>query len=276
VTPAQPKVRAQNFNSNLQKARDTFSLPHLTLYLQLFLLLSLKSPEQKSAARLRWRIFAREFLSVLCGGWRRLWPRFWIIGIAVGVGAVLVLVFSQADNEVVEKMRLEKGTARSVSQFVSDHADIMFAIPLSIAIWLLGVAKNRARWRKIGIACILATCVAGLITDVFRGGTGRPRPEADLPDGFYGPHPFNSKYQSFPSGHATTSTATAVVIAAALPVTTVPCVIYAVAVNVSRLQLRKHHPIDVLIGSTIGITCGLCFASTIPRTKFRLRRRKKK
>jgi len=250
--------------------------PHLTLPLQLFLLLSLNSPEQKRAARLRRKIFAREFLAVLCGGWRRLWPRLWIIFAAVAVGAILVLVFSHADNAVVEKMRLEKGPARTVSQFISDHADIMFAIPLSVCIWLLGVAKHRIRWRKIGIACILATCIAGLITDAFRGGTGRPRPEAELPDGFYGPHPFKSQYQSYPSGHATTSTATAVVIACALPVTAVPCALYAVTVNVTRLQLRKHHPIDVLIGSIIGATCGLCFASTIPRSKFRLRRKRRK
>lgn len=248
----------------------------LTLWRQRFLLVFLNSPEQQRPARLRRQLFVREFLAVLCGGVRRLWPRFWIILAAVGIGAVLVLAFSQWDNEVVEKMRLEKGTARNVAQFISDHADIMFAIPISLAIWILGVVKKRVRWRKIGIACLLATCVAGLITDVFRGGTGRPRPEADVQDGFYGPHPFNSKYQSYPSGHATTSTATAVVLAAAVPVTTVPCVIYAVAVNVTRLQLRKHHPIDVLIGSTIGITCGLCFASTIPRSKIRLRRRRKK
>lgn len=189
---------------------------------------------------------------------------------------LLVLAFGDADNALAKKIRVDDGKITSIAQFISDHADLMLAVPLSLVIWGTGAAVGRVRWRKIGLACLMAACVAGLFVNVFRASTGRPRPKAELADGFYGPHLRDSKFQSFPSGHATTSTATAVVIAAAVPIATIPCAIYAVAVSWSRIQLRLHHPIDVTVGATIGFVCGLCFASAIPGSAIRLRRRRRK
>ena len=195
---------------------------------------------------------------------------------------LLVLIASDADNSLLNRLRFADGdgTPKRVAQFISDHADLMLAAPLSLLIWGAGMIAKRARWRKIGLACLMVTLMAGLIVLVFRVGTGRPRPFAaqpytDVQDGFYGPH-LSLKYQSFPSGHAGTSIATAVVIAAAVPVATIPCVVYAVAVNWSRMQLLMHHPLDVTVSTVIGLVCGLCFASTVPRSVIRLRRRKRK
>jgi undecaprenyl-diphosphatase len=216
----------------------------------------------------------KEVVQVLCGGWKRLWPRLWIVLAAVGIGMLLVLVGSDADNSLAGKIRVDNGSVTSVAQFISDHADLMLAIPLSVLIWITGFLAGRARWRKIGLACLIAALMAGLLVTVFRATTGRPRPKAEVTDGFYGPHPRDSKYQSFPSGHATTSTATAAVIAVAVPVTAIPCAAYVVAVSWSRIQLRMHHPIDVTVGAIMGLVCGLCFASTVPRAVIRLRRRR--
>lgn len=231
---------------------------------------------KSKALRKNGKKFGREFFQVWCGGWQRLWPRLWIILGVVGVGVVLIQFFSETDNSIAAKFWLEKGRARTASEFLSNHADLMLAIPLSVGLWILGAIRRRIRWRKLALACLLATCIAGLLTDVFRGTIGRPRPEAELPDGFYGPpKSFRAKFQSYPSGHATTSTATAVVIAVCIPVTTVPCALYAVSVNISRMQLRKHHPLDVIVGSMIGATSGWCFASAVPGARWRLRRRRK-
>jgi membrane-associated phospholipid phosphatase len=238
------------------------------------------SPSREiNSSRLSGKRLAKEAAQVFCGGWKRLWPRLWIVLTACGIGMLLVLAFSDTDNALVKKIRVDDDKVTNVAQFISDHADLMLAVPLSLAIWGAGVAGGRVRWRKIGLACLMAACVAGLLVNVFRATTGRPRPKAAQPytevkDGFYGPHLRESSYQSFPSGHATTSTATAVVIAAAVPVATIPCVIYAVAVSWSRIQLRMHHPIDVTVGASIGLVCGLCFSSTIPGSVIRLRRRK--
>ena len=63
---------------------------------------------------------------------------------------------------------------------------------------------------------------------------------------------------------------------AASPVLIVPGVAYAATVGWSRMQLRKHHPLDVAGGAAIGALCGLCFASTVPGSKIKLRRRKRR
>lgn len=82
--------------------------------------------------------------------------------------------------------------------------------------------------------------------------------------------------QSYPSGHACTSATTGSTLAAFSPVLALPGAAYAVAVSWSRMQLNRHHPIDVTIGATIGIVCGLCFASTVPGSWIKLRRRQKR
>jgi cytochrome c oxidase subunit IV len=231
---------------------------------------------EPKSARPTGKRLVKEVAQVLCGGWKRLWPRLWIILAAAGVGMLLVLIASDADNSLLNRLRFADGdgTPNRVAAFISDHADLMLAVPLSVLIWGAGAASGLVRWRKVGLACLMAALMAGLLVNVFRATTGRPRPKAEVTDGFYGPHPRDSKYQSFPSGHATTATATAAVIAAAVPVTTIPCVIYAVVVSWSRIQLRMHHPIDVTVGAIIGAVCGLCFASTVPRAVIRLRRRR--
>ena len=231
---------------------------------------------EPNRSRLTGKRLAKEAAQVFSGGWQRLWPRLWIILAACGAGMLLVVTFSDADNALVGKIHVEDEKVTNVAQFISDHADLMLAVPLSLAIWCAGVTGGRVRWRKVGLACLMAALVAGLFVNVFRATMGRPRPKAELADGFYGPHPRESSYQSFPSGHATTSTATAVVIAVAVPVTTIPCAIYAITVSWSRIQLRMHHPIDVTVGATIGLVCGLCFASAMPGSAIRLRRRSRK
>lgn len=238
------------------------------------------TPEPKPAKPTGKRLI-QEAVQVLCGGWKRLWPRLWIVLAACGVGILLVLTASATDNALLKQVRVDgNDTVENIADFISDHADLMLGAPLSLLIWGAGAWFGRVRWRKLGLACLMATLMAGLIVLVFRVGTGRPRPFAaqpytDVQDGFYGPH-LSLKYQSFPSGHAGTSIATAVVIAAAVPVATIPCVVYAVAVNWSRMQLLMHHPLDVTVSTVIGLVCGLCFASTVPRSVIRLRRRKRK
>jgi len=56
----------------------------------------------------------------------------------------------------------------------------------------------------------------------------------------------------------------------------VPGVLYAASVGWSRMQLDKHYPIDVATGAVLGTLCGLCFASTVPGSWVRLKRRQMK
>jgi membrane-associated phospholipid phosphatase len=63
---------------------------------------------------------------------------------------------------------------------------------------------------------------------------------------------------SFPSGHAASVSAFAIVVGQELPSTVVPLRLLATAVTYSRLRLHNgvHYPGDVLAGTLLGASCG--------------------
>jgi membrane-associated phospholipid phosphatase len=212
-------------------------------------------------------------------GWARLRPRLWIIFAIIIAGTLAVLFQNGWDESLLKQIRVPETAPNfaaldRVAGHVSYWGDEMWSVPLALLIWGAGAIFNRKRWRQFGWTCLLAFLVATLAVDVFRCGLGRARPNSGLPDGFYGPH-VATQYQSFPSGHATTSFATALSLASASPVLSVPCTVYAVTVGWSRMQLNRHHPLDVLTGAVLGGFIGLCFAGALPGRCWRLRRRKK-
>jgi membrane-associated phospholipid phosphatase len=129
---------------------------------------------------------------------------------------------------------------------------------------LLGGIARRRSLRRAGLACLLAGVVAGLAVNVSRFSTGRPRANAGLPDGLYGPS-LESALQSFPSGHSTASFAHATALAVALPAAGVPAVISAAGVAASSYYRTVHHVSDVLCGSIFGSLFGLCFGAAARR-----------
>jgi membrane-associated phospholipid phosphatase len=150
-------------------------------------------------------------------------------------------------------------TARRVSRFLSAWGDYpQYNVTLAVLIWIYGAMTKSSAWRRIAMVCFLGSSLAGLFNDCFRMTVGRPRPETNLPDGFYGiTNILHGTFQSFPSGHAATTFGTA----AALLVCDLPLglitTLYALAVVWARMELNRHYPSDVLVGASIGIYFGL-------------------
>ena len=237
---------------------------------------NVQSESEPTTAPATWQQRGREFCHVWQGGWVRLWPRLWIILLAAGIGMLLVVLFSPTDNALLRQIRVDNETVMKVARYLSDYSDrtVPLGAPIGMLIWLAGVTRRKVRWRKLGIACLIATLVAGLIVMVIGMATGRPRPRTTAPDGFYGWH-LKAAYRSFPSGHTVVASAAATVLAVAAPEFAIPCAAFAGSVAWSRLQLNAHHPTDVAISFVIGIVCGLCFGSAVPGAAIRLRRRKR-
>ncbi|MCX6895302.1 MAG: phosphatase PAP2 family protein [Verrucomicrobia bacterium] len=230
-------------------------------------------------------------------GWARLRPRLWIVLAIVAAGAVGVLLQNGWDDRVLNAIRVpenpaqhslyiisvgdrvlfsfEKPSIASIAGRVSYWGDQMWSVPLAVLIWVAGAVCNRKRWRRLGWACLWAFLVASVAVNVFRTPLGRARPNSELADGFYGPH-LASKYQGFPSGHSTTSFATAAALVSATPLLSVPCAVYAATVGWSRMQLNRHHPLDVLTGAALGGFVGLCFGGALPGSRWRLRRKQRR
>jgi membrane-associated phospholipid phosphatase len=78
-----------------------------------------------------------------------------------------------------------------------------------------------------------------------------------MPDGFYGLHDaWHSRFQSFPSGHAAAVFGTAISLLFTCRWLGWLATIYALSVVWARMELYRHYPSDVLVGTLIGIVCG--------------------
>ena len=145
---------------------------------------------------------------------------------------------------------LQGVTARPVPLVVARGLDRAGA---HAAVWLataaLGVcvdARRRADWLRAGAAVLTAHAVSVVVKRVAR----RVRPShASLVT-----HVATPSRWSFPSSHASSTTAAAVVFA---PLLGRPVLLLPVGMAWSRMALGVHYPTDVLVGSVLGAVIGV-------------------
>jgi len=201
--------------------------------------------------------------TILRGGWFLFRTRKLLaLGVFAGAFAFGALIFPY-DQTLLAKIHFwrggQEGLARRIAWFLGTWGDYpTYNVPLALAIWLYGVATKSRTWRRVAMICFLGGTLAGLFDDFFRLTLGRPRPDAHMPDRFYGiTYAFSGGFQSFPSGHA----AAVFGAAAALLVTELPLglitTVFAFGVVWARMELDRHYPSDVVVGSVIGIYFGL-------------------
>lgn len=213
--------------------------------------------------------------TILRGVWSLFCARK-LLALAVFVGALaLGVVIWPHDQALLAKIHFWRGgqedAARRIAWFLGTWGDYpTYNLPLALAIWLYGVGTKSSTWRRVAVICFLGATLAGLFDDFFRLTLGRPRPDAHMADGFYGiTYAFRGGFQSFPSGHA----AAVFGAAAALLVTELPLglltTIFALSVVWARMELYRHYPSDVVVGSIIGIYFGLLvgFGAKLHRTR---------
>lgn len=213
--------------------------------------------------------------TILRGVWSLFCARK-LLALAVFVGALaLGVVIWPHDQALLAKIHFWRGgqedAARRMAWFLGTWGDYpTYNLPLALAIWLYGVGTKSSTWRRVAVICFLGATLAGLFDDFFRLTLGRPRPDAHMADGFYGiTYAFRGGFQSFPSGHA----AAVFGAAAALLVTELPLglltTIFALSVVWARMELYRHYPSDVVVGSIIGIYFGLLvgFGAKLHRTR---------
>jgi membrane-associated phospholipid phosphatase len=221
----------------------------------------------------------REVALVWRGGWLRLRSRLVWILLVVGLGLAAAWCAGDADMALLNRVCSDgNATATRAAKVIRDYSDLVLCTPLALTLWIVGVVWRRGRWRRLGVACLMAALMAGAIVIAFKHAIGRPRPNKleRFPGVILHGPTTDSKLHSFPSGHTATSTATGVAMIAAAPAMAVPGLVYAATVGWSRMQLRDHYPLDVVVGGFIGLMCGACFASAVPGSCIRLPRRKRR
>ena len=134
--------------------------------------------------------------------------------------------------------------------------------------WLMGAAavgvavcwwRGRRDWVRILAMMMIASSVAGLSADILRGLTGRTRPYASAPQGWYGVRHDGQwligrhAYNSFPSGHTAAATAFATALWLLHRKRGGVLLLGAAAIAASRIYLRDHHFSDVVAGAFLGV-----------------------
>ncbi|TBW33637.1 phosphatase PAP2 family protein [Siculibacillus lacustris] len=111
----------------------------------------------------------------------------------------------------------------------------------------------------------VAVAGSGLLASLAKNAFGRARPDHLAGGGIFEIHPlaFRADWAAFPSGHATTAGATAVVLALLAPRWRRPILAAGVVVAITRILLDAHFPSDVIAGVTLGASVTLALAHAL-------------
>jgi undecaprenyl-diphosphatase len=94
---------------------------------------------------------------------------------------------------------------------------------------------------------------SGLVTNILKRIIGRARPVELIQHQFYGFDPINfeARFNSFPSGHATTACVLFFLVASRFPKLRIAALTFTVAVSVSRVMVNAHFVSDILAGACV-------------------------
>jgi hypothetical protein len=177
---------------------------------------------------------------------RKEWTRF-------GEGSAAVLALYATDRQTSDSVQRHRSS--STDQFAKTLTPFggHRALQLSVLMIAAGAGIHDSTLRDAGRDSLESELLAaGVVTPLLKRAFGRARPFQN--EGSHGFHPFDKKFDSFPSGHATNAFAFATAIAGHYDGWVVPTIVYTLAsgVAVSRVNDHVHFPSDVLAGALIG------------------------
>lgn len=184
---------------------------------------------------------------------------------ALGFAALIVVL------HLVDRSGSAWGTSlpaevRRVFRWITRWGESDWILIPTLAAWLIAsmlslVTRERAK-RALGELAALCGFVflgvgfPGLISALLKRIIGRGRPETLEADGVlafrwlsWGDY----DYQSFPSGHATTSFALAAVVTLLWPRAFWPAMLFAAVIALSRIVTGQHYPTDITAGAVLGL-----------------------
>jgi membrane-associated phospholipid phosphatase len=113
----------------------------------------------------------------------------------------------------------------------------------------------------------LCVALSGLTANLFKRAIGRARPALYDDLGIFSLHSFagSSRFESFPSGHATTIGALMMAMALLAPAFRLPFLVMGLWLGFSRVVVGAHYPSDVIAGLALGAWFSLALAILFSR-----------
>lgn len=153
----------------------------------------------------------------------------------------------------------DHSTSKYFFSFVSRYGDWPELLLLGILGFYIARRYQSARWERIFLVAMIASTLAGAVTNTLRLTTGRTRPRVSpgMEQAWHGPYYHgkwtlgHSEFNSFPSGHTATAFGFAIIIFLANPIWGIPALLLAALISLSRLVLGAHHPSDLLAAMII-------------------------
>ena len=143
-------------------------------------------------------------------------------------------------------------------------------IGIPIVVGLIGWWRDAPGGLARGAWGAGSVALAGILDQILKNISCRARPNAPGAGTFFATFPcFPAPYAlaSFPSGHATTAFATAVLLSLWYPRSAGLCIPLAVLVGLSRIMLLSHFPSDVLAGALLGTAVVLAVHAHVPAAR---------
>lgn len=141
---------------------------------------------------------------------------------------------------------------------------------VSLGIGAIGLGLHSSSWKFAGLYMLLAHGLSGLLTQLLKHGLSRPRPRIMETVPWNVGFSLESGWDSFPSGHTSSSFSVATVLAYYFPGGRVLWFGLAGYVGLSRVITGAHFPTDVVGGVLVGIGSGLVLVYTRDQWKIAL------
>ncbi len=168
-------------------------------------------------------------------------------------GTAVVVALYATDRQTAE--RAQRNRSSSSDQFAKTITPFggHRALEASLVMIAAGAGLHDTNLRDAGRDSLESELwAAGVVTPLLKRAFGRARPIQN--EGSHSFHPLSSRFQSFPSGHATNAFAFATAVAGHYDGWLVPTIVYTVASGVaaSRVNDNVHFASDVVAGALIG------------------------
>jgi membrane-associated phospholipid phosphatase len=170
-------------------------------------------------------------------------------------GAAASLAIHQADEWIREETQEESAALTTALKGGSGYGNLAAQFPLAIGWWAIGHGMGSQHAADAGRDLVRAQISALSWTYVLKFAVNRDRPNGDT--------------RSFPSGHASATFATAMVLQEHYGWKVgVPMFGLATYTGMSRLTVNKHWASDVAFGAFLGMVCGRTVTLHVRNARF--------